>query len=163
VGDPGRRITLDGVEQVREKLAPGSPPPRNGARTSAQVTFENLKDPAERLYFKQVKKRLQLPKEQIDKVREDCGPPSARGARLSEAARDLKFQARLPQGGGSPLWRSAAHFEATAHANAGFTRCTSCSLVTRSNAVREETKGELLLPAPLAGLPIPPGNVCGER
>ena len=39
----------------------------------AQVTFDNLKDPAERRYFKGVKTRLQLPKEQVDKVREVAG------------------------------------------------------------------------------------------
>jgi hypothetical protein len=39
----------------------------------SQVTFENLKDPPERLYFKRVQTRLQLPKEQIDKVREAAG------------------------------------------------------------------------------------------
>jgi NTE family protein len=74
---PVDRITLDSVEQVREKLdawqvaAPAGGPERRSYL--AQVTFENLKDPAERLYFKQVKTRLQLPKEQIDKVREVAG------------------------------------------------------------------------------------------
>jgi len=74
---PVDRITLDGVEQVREKLtawqsaAPAGGPER---RTYlAQVTFDNLKDPAERLYFKRVETRLQLPKEQVDKVREVGG------------------------------------------------------------------------------------------
>lgn len=70
---PIDRITLDGVEQVREKLgaweAEGS-----GRRTYlVQVTFDNLKDPAERRYFNQVKTRLQLPKDQVDKVREVAG------------------------------------------------------------------------------------------
>jgi NTE family protein len=67
---PVDRITLDGVEQVRDKLAAwqaGSPERR---AYLTQVTFENLKDPAERRYFKGVKTRLQLPKEQTDKVRE---------------------------------------------------------------------------------------------
>jgi len=74
---PVDRITLDGVEQVRDKLvawqaaAPAGSPERRAY--FAQVTFENLKDPAERLYFKRVKTRLQLPKEQIDKVREIAG------------------------------------------------------------------------------------------
>jgi NTE family protein len=70
---PVDRITLDGVEQVRDKLATweaGSPERR---AYLAQVTFENLKDPAERLYFNRVKTRLQLPKEQVDKVREVGG------------------------------------------------------------------------------------------
>jgi NTE family protein len=70
---PVDRITLDGVEQVRDKLAAwqaGSPQRR---AYLAQVSFENLKDPAERGYFKGVKTRLQLPKEQTDKLREVGG------------------------------------------------------------------------------------------
>jgi NTE family protein len=70
---PVDRITLDGVEQVRDKLAAwqaGSPDRR---AYLAQVTFENLKDPAERFYFKHVETRLQLPKEQVDKLREVAG------------------------------------------------------------------------------------------
>jgi NTE family protein len=70
---PVDRITLDGVEQVRDKLAAWQAGSPNGAPNLAQVTFENLKDPLERSYFKQVKTRLQLPKEQIDKVREVGG------------------------------------------------------------------------------------------
>ena len=70
---PVDRITLDAVEQVRDKLASwqaGSPERR---AYFAQVTFDNLKDPDERLYFNRVKTRLQLPKEQVDKVREVAG------------------------------------------------------------------------------------------
>jgi len=70
---PVDRTTLDGVEQVRDKLSAwqaGSPERR---AYFAQVTFGNLKDPAERAYFNQVKTRLQLPKEQVDKVREVGG------------------------------------------------------------------------------------------
>jgi NTE family protein len=70
---PVDRITLDGVEQVREKLAAWQSAAPERRAYFAQVTFENLKDPAERLYFKQVKTRLQLPKEQVDKVREVAG------------------------------------------------------------------------------------------
>jgi len=70
---PVDRITLDGVEQVREKLDAWQSAAPERRAYFAQVTFENLKDPAERLYFKQVKTRLQLPKEQIDKVREVAG------------------------------------------------------------------------------------------
>jgi NTE family protein len=70
---PVDRITLDGVEQVREKLAAWQSAAPERRAYFAQVTFENLKDPAERLYFKQVKTRLQLPKEQVDKVREVGG------------------------------------------------------------------------------------------
>ena len=74
---PVDRITLDGVEQMREKLtdwqsaAPAAGPERRAY--FVQVTFENLKDPTERLYFKQVQTRLQLPKEQVDRVREVGG------------------------------------------------------------------------------------------
>jgi len=70
---PVDRITMDGVEQVHDKLVAwqGAAPGRHAY--FAQVTFENLKDPAERLYFKKVKTRLQLPKEQIDQVREVAG------------------------------------------------------------------------------------------
>lgn len=70
---PVDRITLDGVEQVREKLSAWQSAAPERSAYFAQVTFENLKDPAERLYFKQVKTRLQLPKEQVDKVREVAG------------------------------------------------------------------------------------------
>jgi NTE family protein len=70
---PVDRITLDGVEQVREKLAAWQSAAPERRAYFAQVTFENLKDPAERLYFNQVKTRLQLPKEQVDKVREVGG------------------------------------------------------------------------------------------
>jgi NTE family protein len=70
---PVDRITLNGVEQVREKLTAWQSAAPERRAYFAQVTFENLKDPAERLYFKQVKTRLQLPKEQIDKVREVAG------------------------------------------------------------------------------------------
>ena len=71
---PVDRITLDGIEQVQDKLtawqaaAPAGGPERRAYM--AVVTFENLKDPAERRYFKQVKTRLQLPKEQVDKLRD---------------------------------------------------------------------------------------------
>jgi len=70
---PVDRITLDGVEQVRDKLAAWQSAVPGRTAYFAQVTFEDLKDPAERLYFKQVKTRLQLPKEQVDKVREVAG------------------------------------------------------------------------------------------
>ncbi len=74
---PVDRITLDGVEQVREKLAAweASAPAGDPERRAyfAQVTFDSLKDPDERLYFKRVKTRLQLPKEQVDRLREVAG------------------------------------------------------------------------------------------
>ena len=74
---PVDRISLDAVEQVRDKLAawqadaPAGGPERRGYL--AQVTFEALKDPAESLYFKQVKTSLALPKEQVDRLREVAG------------------------------------------------------------------------------------------
>ena len=74
---PVDRISLDAVEQVREKLtawqadAPAGGPERRGYL--AQVTFDSLQDPAERLYFKQVKTSLTLPKDQVDRLREVAG------------------------------------------------------------------------------------------
>ena len=70
---PVDRITLDGVEQVRDKLAAWQAGNPDRRAYLAQVTFENLKDPAERFYFKHVETRLQLPKEQVDKLREVAG------------------------------------------------------------------------------------------
>jgi NTE family protein len=70
---PVDRTTLDGVEQVRDKLAAWEAGSSGRRAYFAQVTFENLKDPGERAYFNQVKTRLQLPKEQVDKVREVAG------------------------------------------------------------------------------------------
>jgi NTE family protein len=74
---PVDRISLDSVEQVSEKLAawqaaaPAGGPERRAYL--AQVTFDSLTEPAERLYFKQVKTRLTLPKEQVDRLREVAG------------------------------------------------------------------------------------------
>ena len=74
---PVDRISLDAVEQVREKLAawqadaPAGGPERHAY--VAQVTFDALKDQAERLYLKRVKTSLTLPKEQVDKLREVAG------------------------------------------------------------------------------------------
>ena len=70
---PVDRISLDAVEQVREKLNAweADAPQRRGYL--AQVTFERLKDPAERAYFNQVKTTMKLPKEQVDKLREAGG------------------------------------------------------------------------------------------
>jgi NTE family protein len=74
---PVDRISLDTVEQVREKLAAWQEAaPQGGAQRRgylAQVTFDNLKDPAERLYFKRVATSLKLPKEQVDRLREVAG------------------------------------------------------------------------------------------
>jgi NTE family protein len=74
---PVDRISLDAVEQVREKLdawqadAPAAGTERHGYL--AQVTFDSLKDPDERHYFKQVKTSLTLPKDQVDRLREVAG------------------------------------------------------------------------------------------
>jgi NTE family protein len=74
---PVDRISFDMVEQVRDKLAawqaeaPAEGPERRGY--VAQVTFDSLKDLAERLYFKRVKTRLTLPKEQVERLREVAG------------------------------------------------------------------------------------------
>jgi len=70
---PVDRITLDTVEQLREEFAgwqAGSPERRGYL---VQVTFDVLKDPAERLYFKRVPTSLKLPKEQVDRLREVAG------------------------------------------------------------------------------------------
>ena len=87
---PVDRITLDGVEQVRDQLArwqSGSPERRTYL---AQVTFENLQDSAERVYFNGVKTRLQLPKEQIDKVREVGGRLLREAPAFQRLLSDLK-------------------------------------------------------------------------
>ena len=74
---PVDRISLDTVEQVRDKLAAWqADAPAGGPQRSsylAQVTFDNLKDPEERAYFKQVKTSLVLPKDQVDRLREVAG------------------------------------------------------------------------------------------
>ena len=74
---PVDRITFDIVEQVHDKLITWqSERAADGAPRRAylvQVTFADLKDPEERRYFRGVKTRLQLPKDQVDKVREVAG------------------------------------------------------------------------------------------
>jgi NTE family protein len=70
---PVDRTTFDGVEQVHDKLSAWQAASPGRRAYFAQVTFKDLKDPAERAYFNQVKTRLQLPKEQVDKVREVAG------------------------------------------------------------------------------------------
>lgn len=87
---PVDRITLDGVEQVRDKLDTWQAAANGRHAYFAQVTFENLKDPAERSYFKQVKTRLQLPKEQIDKVREIGGRLLREAPGFQKLLSDLK-------------------------------------------------------------------------
>ena len=89
---PVDRITLDGVEQVRDKLDAWQAAVTGRHAYFAQVTFENLKDPAERLYFKQVKTRLQLPKEQVDKVREVAGRLLREAPAYQRLLNDLKSE-----------------------------------------------------------------------
>jgi len=70
---PVDRISLDAVEQARDRLASwqaGAPGRRSYL---AQVTFDSLKDPAERDYFRHVKTSLTLPGEQVDRLREVAG------------------------------------------------------------------------------------------
>lgn len=76
---PVDRISLDAVEKTRETLEAWeqAEPGRKGYLVN--VTFDRLRDPAERAYFNGVKTRLALPKEQVDKVR-------AVGARLLREA-----------------------------------------------------------------------------
>ena len=93
---PVDRITLDGVEQVREKLAAWqADAPAGGPERRAyfvQVTFDSLKDPNERLYFKRVKTRLQLPKEQVDKLREVAGRLLREAPAFQRLLADLKAE-----------------------------------------------------------------------
>ncbi len=91
---PVDRISLDAVEQVREKMAiwqadaPAGGPERRGYL--AQVTFDALKDPAERLYFKRVKTSLTLPKEQVDRLREVAGRLLREAPAFQRLLADLK-------------------------------------------------------------------------
>ena len=87
---PVDRITLDGVEQVRDKLAAWQAADPQRRAYLAQVTFENLKDPVERRYFKGVETRLQLPKEQTDKVREVGGRLLREAPAFQRLLADLK-------------------------------------------------------------------------
>jgi NTE family protein len=91
---PVDRITLDGVEQVREKLAAwkSAAPPGGPERRAylAQVTFANLTDAAERDYFKRVETRLRLPREQVDKLREAGGRLLREAPAFQRLLADLK-------------------------------------------------------------------------
>ena len=75
---PVDRITLDAVEKAREQLErwkAAGPAAGPGHREVylAQVTFDDLADPAERDRFRKVKTSLALPKEQVDQLREVSG------------------------------------------------------------------------------------------
>jgi NTE family protein len=93
---PTDRISFEAVEQVRDRLAewqaasPAGGPPRRGYL--AQVTFDNLQDPAERDYFKQVKTRLTLPKDQVDRVREVGGRLLREAPAFQRLLADLRSQ-----------------------------------------------------------------------
>ena len=87
---PVDRTTLEAVEQVRDKLAAWEAAGSGRRAYFAQVTFDNLKDPAERDYFNQVKTRLQLPKEQVDKVREVAGRLLREAPAFQKLLADLK-------------------------------------------------------------------------
>ena len=93
---PVDRISFDAVEQMREKLAawqadaPAGGPERR--EYLAQVTFDALKDPAERLYFKRVKTSLALPKEQVDRLREVAGRILREAPAFQRLLADLKSE-----------------------------------------------------------------------
>lgn len=87
---PVDRITLDGVEQVADRLDAWQVASPDRRAYFAQVTFEDLKDPAERQYFKKVKTRLQLPREQVDRVREVAGRLLREAPAFQKLLRDLK-------------------------------------------------------------------------
>lgn len=72
---PVDRISLDSVEQVRDKLAAWQAEAPAGERSGymMQVTFDSLKDPDERMYYRRIKTSLTLPKEQVDRLREVAG------------------------------------------------------------------------------------------
>ena len=94
---PVDRISLDAVEQAREQLAAwqADAPTGGPERRSyfAQVTFDSLMDSTERLYFKQVKTSLTLPKDQVDRLREVAG------RLLRQAPAFQRLLADLRQGG----------------------------------------------------------------
>jgi NTE family protein len=75
---PVDRITLDAIEKTREQLerwraaGPGSGPERRETYL-AQVTFDDLPDPAERDRFRRIETNLALPKAQVDQLREVAG------------------------------------------------------------------------------------------
>jgi NTE family protein len=74
---PVDRTSLNAVEEVREKLeawqaeSPAGTAQRQGYLV--QVTFDSLRDPAERLYFKGVKTNFNLSEEQVNRLREVGG------------------------------------------------------------------------------------------
>ena len=70
---PLDRISLDAIEQTREKLEGWEKGSAERHAYLAYVTFDRLKDPEEQAYFKAVKTTLALPKDQVDRLREVGG------------------------------------------------------------------------------------------
>jgi NTE family protein len=74
---PVDRTSLNAVEEVREKLeawqaeTPADTAQRHGYLV--QVTFDSLRDPTERLYFKGVKTNFNLSQDQVNRLREVGG------------------------------------------------------------------------------------------
>ena len=70
---PVDRISVNAVEQVRDSLAMWQAAGSGRRGYLAQVTFQDLKDPAERNYFKGVETSLALPKEQVSRLQDVGG------------------------------------------------------------------------------------------
>ena len=66
---PVDRISVDGVEGVRDQLARWEAAAPGRQAYLAHVTFADLPDPAARAYFRKVKTSLALPKDQVDRLR----------------------------------------------------------------------------------------------
>lgn len=67
---PVDRISIDSVEKVRDELEAWEAGEPTRRAYLAQVTFDSLKDPEERLAFNRMKTSLTLPKDQVDRLRE---------------------------------------------------------------------------------------------
>jgi len=87
---PVDRISYDAVEKVREKLARWQGEQAGRRTYLAHVTFDSLKDPAERLYYRRVKTSLALEKEQVDKLREVSGRLLREAPGFQRLVTDLK-------------------------------------------------------------------------
>jgi NTE family protein len=70
---PVDRISLDSIEQVRERLTSWQAALPGRRAYLSQVTFSALRDPEERRYFNAVPTRMTLPQEQVDRLRETGG------------------------------------------------------------------------------------------
>ena len=89
---PVDRISLDSVEKTRDmmKAWEGGAPGRHAYL--ANVTFDNPKNPEERLYFMRVKTSLALPKDQVDKLREVGGRLLREAPAYQRLLADLKAE-----------------------------------------------------------------------